>query len=208
VGAYTFGREEEDIHLLQRIGLLAEAAEVPWFSAGDSTLLGCDSIEATPDPRDWTGPVTPLWPEFRGNPEACWISLALPSFLLRPPHGAEGSRLKSFDFEETVEDSTDLLWGNPAILYGIGLARAFATSGWSLVPPTQLTIDNVPLFTTREGWASPVRGSLSHSAAAQVRESGLSPVLGARNEAALRLQGVRSISIPENTLRAWWIGAP
>jgi hypothetical protein len=219
VGAYTFGLGDEDIPLLQRIGLLAEAAEVPWFSAGDSALLGCDSMDATPEPRDWDEAVDPLWPELRGNPEASWISLAFPAFLLRTPYGTEGRGAKTFAFTESVEGSEDLLWGNPAILCGIGLARAFTTSGWGLRPSLQLSVENVPVFNPevgwreqegpggQEGWASPLRGLLSHSAAARVRDSGLTPVLGARNEAVLRVQGVRTISTGENALRAWWIGS-
>jgi type VI secretion system protein ImpC len=205
IGAYTFGSYEEDVHLLQRIGLLAEAAEVPWFSAGDSALLGCESIETAPDPRDWTDPVDPLWSQFRGNPEASWISLLHPEFLLRSPHGIDGRGAESFDFIEWVAGSGDLLWGNPAILCGIGLAWAFAASGWGLGPPAQITIDNVPVFTTPEEMTIPVRGLLSHSGGARVHESGLSPVLASRNEAVLRVPGIRTVSSLENTVKAWWI---
>ncbi len=207
VGAYTFGSEDEDIPLLQRIGLLAEAAEVPWFSAGDPVLLGCDSMEAALEPREWTDPVDPRWAQLRGNPEASWISLAFPGFLLRTPYGTQGKGAKSFDFTEAVTGPTDLLWGNPAILCGIAMARAFTAFEGRIRSIQPFTAENLPVFETEKGWASPLRGLLSHSAAARMRESGFTPVLGGRNEAVLRLQGVRTISSGENTIRAWWMEA-
>ena len=72
----------------------------------------------------------PLWAELRENPEAAWISLAFPGFLLRTAYGPEGKRAKTFDFSEALAVSADLLWGNSCFpVWGSVLARAFAKSG-------------------------------------------------------------------------------
>jgi type VI secretion system protein ImpC len=206
IGAYQFGRADEDIPLLQRIGLLAEAAEIPWFSAGDPALFGCESIHTEPEPREWIHPVDPLWPQLRGNPEAFWIYLAFPPFLLRAPYGPEGERTKSFAFTESSVGTQGLLWGNPAVLFGIGIANAFAKSGWGLRLGQAVSVENVPVFGATEGWASPLQGLLSISGAERVRESGLTPVVAARNESVVRVQGIGSVASAKSAPKAWWIG--
>jgi type VI secretion system protein ImpC len=167
-------------------------------------LFGCDSLATTPDPRDWTEPVDPLWDQLRQNPEAKWIGLAAPPFLVRPVYGLEGIVARTFDFTESVQDTADLLRGNPAFLCGVELTRNFAKSGWGLRPSGQFVVENVPLHTTEDGWASPVTQVLSQSAASRVSDSGLIPVLGYRNDSVIRVPGVRSVAKEENDLKGWW----
>jgi len=204
IGAYHFGGGSLDVPLLQRIGFLAEAAEVPWLSGGDPLLFGCRSLIQAPEPRDWREPLDPLWTQLRGNPEARWISLSLPDFLVRSPYRASGRKKGGFVHAEAVGGHADLLWGNAAFLSGIGLARAFARSGWDLHPGGAFSVENVPVHHPPEGSAGPLQASLSHEAAAQVGEAGLTPALAPRNESVIRISGIRSISDQDRPLGAWW----
>jgi hypothetical protein len=159
-----------------------------------------------PEPADWTDPVDPLWQELRANPEAAWISLAFPGFLLRPPYGPEGRRVRSFGFIETVESAGDLLWSNPALLSGVLFGIAFAKAGWGLRLEPSLTLEDAPIGFGPDGSPVSVYAHLSHTASAAVRNRGLVPVIGFRNESTVRIQNVGSISVNQPSLKAWWMG--
>lgn len=206
IGAYSFGKDPEDIPVLQRIGFLSEAAEVPWFSSGDTALLGCQSLADTPEPRDWTDPIDPLWSQVRQNAEAHWISLAFPEFLLATGFRPRRARPGAFSFTKSTGMPAYKLWGNPGFLSGIGLARAYSDSGWRMKFPGQVSIENVLTETPEGGQRTRTRVPLSHSAAAQARESGLTVVLSFQDQEAIRLEGFRSISVHGGPVKAWWRG--
>ncbi len=96
IGLFSFGAA--DIELLGRIALLAASAGAPFIAEG-SADMGED------------------WEELRSIPEAGFVGLALPRFLLRLPYGSGTSPIESFEFEEMpgapVESA--YLWGNPAL---------------------------------------------------------------------------------------------
>jgi type VI secretion system protein ImpC len=205
VGTCRFGSDPLHLPLLQRIGLLAEAASVPWIAGADSSLLGCSGpLSEHPDPRDWTAAVDPLWAELRAKSEASWISLALPGFLLRPPYGPDGTRTKRVAIQEDSAFPEHLLWGNPAILVGLGLARRFASSGWGMDASGRHDILDLPLIPDPDGHFTGLEARLSRTGAAEVRERGLNPVLNPRNEPRAFVEGLRSISTSRGGLNAWW----
>jgi len=204
IGAFRFGHHPLHVPLLQRLGLLAESAQVPWISGADGTFLGCESLSAQPDPRDWNDPTDPLWEELREHPEAEWIHLALPGFLLRAPYGPDGAPTKTLAFDEKAEFPGDLLWGNPAILAGLALAERFSRSGWSLDPGGRHEATELPLAAGPDGHLTCVEIRLSQTAASEVRQRGLNPVLSPRNEPRLFLEGWRSISTSPAAFMAWW----
>jgi type VI secretion system protein ImpC len=205
VGAYRFGSDPLHVPLLQRIGLLAESGQVPWISCADSALLGCsDSLAARPDPRDWTDPVDPLWVELRTKPEAEWVHLVLPGFLLRSPYGSEGTPTRHFPFQEDPAFPDDLLWGNPAILMGTALARCFASFGWGMEASGRHEVADLPLIPAADGHPTCLQTRISQTAASEVRNRGLNPVLTPRGEPRVFLEGFRSISTSGSALRGWW----
>ncbi len=204
LGGFEFGRDPHQAPLLQRIGLLAESGQIPWFAGADPSLLGSRSLQDQPDPRDWTEPLDPLWEELREKPEAEWISLALPGFLLRPPYGPEGGKVKRFDFTEEATFPQDLLWGTPSVLWGVVLAREFALSGWDMQTGGRQTVSQIPLHASPDGWATCVQTNFSVTGASRAREMGLNPVVSPRNEPELHLHGLESISTSDKGLRAWW----
>ena len=202
--AFHFGQDSEDIPLLQRLGLLAESGGIPVFGAGSAPLLGARSLLDQPEPRDWTESLDPLWMELRQRPEADWISLSLPAFLLRAPYDPAGRRSKRFEFREGASFPEDLLWGNPCFLWGVVMAQEFAGLGWELGMNGRHSISQIPLHPTPDGWATSVRVNLSYSAASRVQELGLSRVVNKRNEPEVHLHGMGSISASGHSLKAWW----
>ncbi|MCJ7629503.1 MAG: type VI secretion system contractile sheath large subunit [Longimicrobiales bacterium] len=204
LGAFEFGGEPHHVPLLQRIGLLAESGRVPWFAGAHSSLLGSRSLRDQPDPADWTEPLDPLWEELRNTPEAEWINLAFPGFLLRTPYGSGGRLTRRFGFGEEAVFPRDLLWGNPSILWGVVLAREFTRAGWHMRVAGRQTVSGIPLYPTVDGWATCVPVTLSITGASRAQEMGLNPVVAPRNEPEVHLQGPGSISTSEKGLGAWW----
>jgi len=204
LGTVEFGRVSHHVPLLQRIGLLAELGDVPWFSGAHPSLLGSSSLQDHPDPKEWTAPLDPLWEELRKSPAAEWINLGLPVFLLRPPHRSAGRKVKRFDYIEEAPATQGLLWGNPSMLWGVVMGQRFTHAGWDMRMGGRQTVSEIPLHPTPDGWATCVRNPLSVTAVSRVREMGLSPVVASRNESEVQLHGPASISTPEKGLRAWW----
>jgi len=206
LGAFQFGGHHHHIPILQRIGLLAESGGIPWFAGADSSLLGSPSVGEQPDPRDWDEPLDPLWEELRERPEAEYLNLTFPRFLLRNQYGIEGGRVKRFGFEETAASPLDLLWGNPCFLMGIVLAKAFAHSDWDMRIAEREPILQLPIHPTVDGWGASLEVTLSHSAASRVFEMGLSPLIASRGDPSAQLLGCRSVSIRNKHLKSWWKG--
>jgi len=79
IGLYSFGSEAADIEFLGRMALLAAHIGAPFIAEG--------SVE-----------MGDHWEELRAIPEASYLGLALPRFLLRLPYGARTSAIESFPF--------------------------------------------------------------------------------------------------------------
>jgi type VI secretion system protein ImpC len=221
VGAYTFGASPDDA-LLEQVGAVARGSDVPWLSAGDSLLAGCTSLQASPDPRDWSASWEDEWARVPKSPGAQWLGLALPGFLVREPYGADtGRRCKAFAFEEDLDAAAvdlgagregrerSLLWGNPAFACAALLAQSFARSGWGFSPDSVLDLGQVPLArSTSKEERGPVitEAVLTRSGADRLAALGLMPLVAFPYEARIRVGGMRSIAAPPARLEAWWGG--
>jgi type VI secretion system protein ImpC len=205
VGAYEFGSDPEDLALLQRIALLAETADVPFVAQGSPTLAGCRFLEESPDPRDWNLPVDDLWEGLRSSQEGEWIGLAAPGFLLREAYGEDGAKAKTFSFREAPPHPDGYLWGNPAVIWGILVARAFSRTGWQgLRPESGQGVEGLPMYVTPQGVGRSLEAALSHSAASALVDQGLMPLVGSRDESDVRFARMLSTSRNGNAPQAWW----
>jgi type VI secretion system protein ImpC len=222
VGAYTFGASPGEAALLEQVGAVAKAADVPWLSAGDPRLAGCTSLQASPDPRDWSTPWEDEWAGVPESPGARWLGLALPSFLVREPYGADtGRRCKAFAFEENLAtrgaearpggrtEERALLWGNPAFACAALLAQSFARSGWGFSPNSVLDLGQVPLAgsgSKEERGPVITEAAITRSGAERLAALGFMPLAAFPFEARIRVGGIRSIAAPPARLGAWWNG--
>ena len=70
----------------------------------------------------------------RAQPDAAWLGLALPRFLLRLPYGKKTDRCERFDFEELPDDPLHehYLWGSPALACAVLLGVSFGRDGWNM----------------------------------------------------------------------------
>ncbi|MFC1792334.1 type VI secretion system contractile sheath domain-containing protein [Planctomycetota bacterium] len=214
LGGYAFGQTAEDIKLLRRLGLVAQAAGAPLLTAADSHFAGCASIAATPDPDDWRWQANvsaiPLWQELRHSPEAAYIGLVLPRFLLRLPYGKDTDPIEQFDFEEfsPFAGHEQYLWGNSAALCACLLAGAFREFGWSLTNGLRCDLAGIPMHIYQsdgEKHITPCAETiLTERAMESLISRGLMPVLSIKGRDAIRVPRFQSIAEPPAPLAGPW----
>ncbi len=177
-GLYTFGEGADDIELLGRLALIASNARATFVAEG------------SPD-------IGPHWEELRSIPEAGYLGLALPRFLLRLPYGARTSAIESFEFEEMPEPPAHsaYLWGHPALACLAVLTQPGANEDSDDIG---LDLENLPLHTYREdGETKTTPCAEVLMTETQVRaliDLGLMPLVSFRDSDRVRLAGLRAIN--------------
>jgi type VI secretion system protein ImpC len=214
-GNYTFGPSREDAELLGRIAEIARAAGAPFIAAASDKLLGCESLAKTPDPREWKRMTNTegiqAWEALRKLPEASYLGLALPRFLLRLPYGADTEPTERFDFEEMTSspEHNHYLWGNPALACVYSLAQAFSHYGWDLRPGVVQEIESLPLHVYKERGESRITPCaevlLTERAAEIILDKGFMPLLSLKNRDTIRLARFQSLTDPPSPLAGRWM---
>ncbi|MHC4642360.1 MAG: type VI secretion system contractile sheath domain-containing protein, partial [Planctomycetota bacterium] len=214
VGGYTFDQTTEDIRLLQQLAQIAQAAGAPLLTAADSRFAGCQSLAATPDPNDWRWQPDPasgqLWQEVRQSPEAAYIGLLLPRFLLRLPYGRDTEPVDRFDFEEfsTLAGHEQYLWGNSAVICICLLAEAFREFGWALTGGLGRDLAGIPMHIYTSDGEKHITGCaetiLTERAMEVLIDKGLMPVLSIKGRDAVLLPRFQSIADPLAPLAGPW----
>jgi len=136
VGDFEFGRNPQDIALLEKISNVAAAAHAPFLSAADPGLMGLENYTDLPNPRDlakkFETPDYAKWKSFRESEDSRYVGLALPHILMRLPYGPDTVPTESFNFKEDVDgtDHSKYCWGNAAYAMATRLTDSFAKYGW------------------------------------------------------------------------------
>ncbi len=214
VGNYTFGPTVEDGLLLARLGMVAGAAGAPFLAAADSRLFGCLSVSQTPDPDDWKLAADPqgreVWQAVRGTPQAQYVGLAAPGFLLRLPYGKSAGAVDAFDFEELPAGTPHegYLWGNAAFACALLLGQAFNRSGWGMRAGETIEIGSLPTHVYRaegERRLKPAAEAvLSDRAAGRILDEGVMPLLAVQGTDRVRLARFQSVAAPATALAGRW----
>ena len=213
-GNYTFDVTRDDAEMLASIAQIAQAAQAPLVAAASPRLLGCESLAATPNPEDWKATIDDearkVWSVLRMLPEAKYIGLALPRFLLRLPYGKRTEPIEAFDFEEIGESQTHeaFLWGNPAFAVVYLIGQTFSERGWDFSSGTIQDIDGLPLYVTEEAGDAVTlpcaEALLTVGAAEKILSAGLMPLLSFRDQDRVRLARLQSIARPFALLAGRW----
>jgi type VI secretion system protein ImpC len=171
-GLYSFGSSGANIELLGRMALIAAHARAAFVSEG-SVDMGAQ------------------WEELRAIPEAKFLGLALPRFLVRLPYGARSSAVESFPFEEMpgTPVHAHLLWANPALAVLAWAARGRVEA---------LDLEHLPVYTYQEDgdWKMQPCAEvwMTETQARALIDMGLMPLVSFREGGRARLAGVRSIT--------------
>ena len=134
IGDYDFGPGARDIMLMQRIAAVSAVAHAPFIAAAAPEFFDIESYEKFSKLRDlqsiFAQPKYVKWRSFRATPDARYVGLAMPGFLLRKSYDVA---IGSLQYREHIEDSArDLLWGNTGIAYATRLLASFARYRWCL----------------------------------------------------------------------------
>lgn len=215
-GNYTFDQMREDAEILGPMARIARLAGAPFIAAAHAHILGCDSLAETPDPHDRAptvdGEDARAWTALRGLPEASYLGLAVPRFLLRLPYGEDSDPVSYFDFEEIagVPGHDNYLWGNPCFACALLLAQAFTRHGWDLRPGVISEIPGLPLHLYKEDGefvTKPCAEVLfTERALEKILDLGVMLFLSYKNQDIVRLARFHSLADPLTQLAGPWEG--
>lgn len=213
-GDLTFGPSLQDSELLARIGKVAASAGAPFIAGASPRLLGCDSALGLPEVQEWkpamSGEAAASWQRLRRSPEARFVGLALPRFLLRLPYGKDTEPVERFQFEEMPDPGIheNYLWGNAAFATALLLAQSFAEQAWDLQPGTLSEIDGLPVYIYKldgETETLPCAETLlTQTAAEEMMERGFMPLASLKDQPAVRLVRFQSVADPVSALAGRW----
>jgi type VI secretion system protein ImpC len=213
-GNFTFGPTQEDVELLARIAKVAASAGAPFVAGASPRFLGCNSAVDLPEVRQrriqMSAETVASWKSLKSSPEARFVGLALPRFLLRLPYGRDTEPAELFQFEEILDPSAheNYLWGNAAFACVLLLGESFAEQGWKLRPGTLSEISGLPVYVYAvEGEPRTLPCAevlLTETAAEKMMEEGFMPLASLKDQAAVRLVRFQSIADPVGALAGRW----
>jgi type VI secretion system protein ImpC len=195
VGLYAFGLEDADLDLTARLGSLGRRFGAGWLAGARPWGDRWPDLD---ERNEWEWMSGAAWGKARRGPDAGWVGLALPGFLLRPPYGAAAEPCERFAFEELADpgDRGAYLWGHPALA-----CAAAVLEGGSRRGPVQL--DGLPVHAVGDAFQGCVEVSFTEAQAANLLDAGLVPVVSPRGSDRLLVHGLRGISEAPGTLPGW-----
>jgi type VI secretion system protein ImpC len=184
VGNYTFAQTELDAQVLRRLAALGSSVGAPFLAEAQL-------------PREQ---IDQAWSELRHSPEAPWLGLALPRFLLRLPYGKETDTIESFPFEEMpTSEHGSYLWGNPAFFCAYLLGKSFLDQGWELGRLAR-RIDDLPMHVYKEDGETVAKPCaeilMTEKDADSLLDAGFMPVASLKEQPAAMVVRFQSIADP------------
>ncbi|MDR2142310.1 MAG: type VI secretion system contractile sheath large subunit [Deltaproteobacteria bacterium] len=153
VANYNFGPGPQDLKLLKSAASVAAMAHAPFIAAADTSFFGLDSWEDLPNLKDlhsiFEMPQYATWRSFRQSEDARYVALTLPKFLLRLPYGPNTIPVKTFNFVEDANSTSQFLWGNPSFALAARLNDSFAKYRWCsniIGPQSGGAVEGLPLY--------------------------------------------------------------
>lgn len=133
VGDYEFDKTGEDIELLEKVAQVSAAAHAPFISGTSPQMFSLESFTQLDQPRDMAKVFATSeyakWKTFRDAEDSRYVALTAPRMLLREPYGRD-KPVEAFQYDETLANHDQYLWGNAAWALGARVNQAFATYGW------------------------------------------------------------------------------
>jgi predicted component of type VI protein secretion system len=201
LGLYAFDDGDPDAEALGKMALVAQAANAPFVAAAAAPLVQA-ALEGAPSSKGWGA--------LRARPEAAFLGLVCPRFLLRLPYGRATDPISAFAFEEFAgrPEPDDYLWGPSAVVLGVLFNQAFAASGWGMSPGPSMDLGGLPVYVRKDGHETEMTPCaeiwLNDPQADKLLQQGLMPLQSFRGRDAVRLTRVQSIATPAAPLGGPW----
>ncbi|MEM6619179.1 MAG: type VI secretion system contractile sheath large subunit [Pseudomonadota bacterium] len=203
-GLYTFEEVPPHAELLARMSKICAHMDAPFVAA-----IGADYLKTKAE--DLHPLVTKTWAAFRATPEAAYVGLAAPRFLLRMPYGKKTDPVDPFDYEEfnTREGMRSLLMGNPVALVAVLLAKTLAEQGSKISLGSIMSVDDMPFHYMTDRYGDQValpstERLLNQRMASDTTQRGYMPVLSIQGQNVVRLGSFNSLAGAE--LLGLWSG--
>lgn len=153
IGQMAFDPSTPDMDLLRRISNVSAQAHAPFIASAGAGFFGLDSYEGLASRTSVSTEALKKWQSFRESPNANFVGLTLPRFLLRTPYDPVENPVKdkSFVYKETVTDDHEkYLWGNASAAFASVLTQSFAKYRWCaniIGPQSGGAVSDMPLHT-------------------------------------------------------------
>lgn len=185
-GLYTLEETPPHAELLARMAKISQWMNAPFLTAISPKFL--DTPKADRHPL-----VARAWNDLRALPEAQYIGVAAPRFLMRLPYGQKTEPVDPFDFEEFSLRSglKGMLWGNPVILSAILLAETVNQNGKDMKLGDVMSLGDMPFYYMTDQHGDQValpctERLLNTRTAADVGARGFMPVLSIKGRNHVR----------------------
>nr|WP_320142339.1 type VI secretion system contractile sheath small subunit [uncultured Cohaesibacter sp.] len=150
-GLYSLEETPPHADLLARMAKISAWMNAPFIAAISPKFLEI--------PKQDRHPVTARkWDAMRQLPEASYVGLVSPRFLLRLPYGRKTEPVEPFDFEEFNLRSglKGMLWANPVILSAILMAKTVSSMGKSMELGKIMSLDDMPVHTMNDQYGDQI----------------------------------------------------
>ena len=205
-GLYTFEETPPHAELVGRIAQVAAHVRAAFFAAITPTFLETDMKDRHPL-------VAEAWDALRAMPEAGYVGLVSPRFLLRRPYGAKSDPIYEFEFEEFTQSEglSGMLWANPVALVAILLARSFRKNGPSLGLGSIMTLGGMPYHYVKDRHGDQValpctERNLSQAKTHATIGRGYMPVMSVKGRDEVRLGTFNALN--GETVLGFWSDVP
>nr|WP_321981922.1 type VI secretion system contractile sheath small subunit [uncultured Cohaesibacter sp.] len=150
-GLYSFEETPPHAELLARMAKISAWMKAPFVSAISPKFLEISKEDRHPA-------TAKSWDAMRALPEATYVGLASPRFLLRLPYGRKTEPVDPFDFEEFTLRSglKGMLWANPVILSAILMAKTVSSMGKSFELGKIMSLDDMPVHTMNDQYGDQI----------------------------------------------------
>ncbi|MEO8428819.1 MAG: type VI secretion system contractile sheath large subunit [Verrucomicrobiota bacterium] len=194
VGNYLFEQTPPHAELLGRIAKIVAQTQTAFIAA-----VGTSCLETKP--ADLHPLIRQSWDALAEMPEAGYVGLVVPRFMLRMPYGRRTDPVESFNFEEFTPQAglSGMLWGNSAVIAGLLLGATFRREGAKMKPGSVLTLGEMPFYyyTDADGDQTALpctERMLSSKVAEMVRRHRFMPMLSIKGRPEVRLGGFASLA--------------
>lgn len=191
---YTFEETPPHAELLGRIAQVAAHVRAPFFAAITPAFLDIK-------PEDRHPLVAEAWDALRALPQAGYVGLVSPRFLLRRPYGAKSEPIYEFDFEEftQAEGLSGMLWANPVALVTILLAKSFRKNGPSLGLGSIMSLGGMPYHFVKDRYGDQVQlpcteRNLTQASTQATIARGYMPVISVKGRDEVRLGSFNALN--------------
>ncbi len=193
VGLYTWEETPTHAELLARMARISAHIDAPFLSAISTGFMGVK-------PEDRHPLVKKTWGALEEMPEAKYLGLASPRFMLRMPYGKKTEPLERFDYEEfnVKEGMRSMLMANPALLVAVLLAETNARQGGDMSLGSIMSLNDMPFHYMTDQYGDQValpctERLLSVSGAADVIARGYMPVLSVQGQNVVKLGSFQAV---------------